>query len=224
MKNIKFDKEFRFQNDLLNWWKKHKRDFPWRRTKDPYKLLIAEILLRKTTAEQVLPVYLDFINKYPTPEALNHANVKDLENLLKPLGMHKTRAQLLKKFASSFLKLTTVGNELSYSKLIKLPGIGTYSANAVLSLIYNKCVPMLDTNFIRILNRVFNIKSSKTRPRNDPYLWEKAQKILPCDKAGNFNLAVLDFATLICKHKQPKCNECFAQNYCSYSQSSKKSK
>jgi len=99
---------------------------------------------------------------------------------------------------------------------MKLPGVGRYAVNAVFSLIYNECVPMVDTNFIRVLERVFGIKSSRNRPRNDPYIWKKAEEILPCDKAKDFNLAVLDFSALVCKYTQPKCSECFAEEYCSY--------
>ncbi|MEO2068848.1 MAG: hypothetical protein ABGX27_04980 [Desulfurobacteriaceae bacterium] len=218
MCNREDNKKSRFQKDLLKWWTKYKRDFPWRKTKNPYELLIAEILLKKTTASQVLTVYSKLLNKYPNPYALCSANRKDLEALLKPLGMHKTKAELLKKFASAYLSLlkNNKKSRFSRSELLKLPGIGNYTANAVLSLIYDECVPMLDTNFIRILERVFGIKSNKSRPRNDPYIWEKAKEILPCNEARNFNLAVLDFSALVCKHIQPKCAECFAKEYCSH--------
>ncbi|NIA11983.1 MAG: hypothetical protein GWP10_20245 [Nitrospiraceae bacterium] len=210
-------KKIRFQRDLLRWWTKYKRDFPWRKTRNPYKLLVAEILLKKTTANQVLTVYSKLLNKYSNPSALCSANRKDLETLLKPLGMYKSKTKLLRKFASAYLSLlkNNKKSKFSRSELLKLPGVGDYTANAVLSLIYNECVPMLDTNFIRILERVFGVKSNKNRPRNDPYIWEKAKEIIPCSEARNFNLAVLDFAALICKQTLPKCNECFAKEYCS---------
>lgn len=209
-------KKSKFQRDLLRWWTKHKRCFPWRKTKDPYELLIAEILLRKTTAGQVLTVYSRLLEKYPNPSMLCSANKDELEALLKPLGMYKTRAELLKKFACTYLSFFKSGGKLSRSDLLKLPGIGNYAANAVLSLIYNECVPMLDTNFIRILERVFGVKSSKSRPRNDPYIWRKAEELLPCKEARNFNLAILDFSAIVCKHHQPNCSKCFAKEYCSY--------
>lgn len=211
-------KKARFQRDLLRWWAKYKRNFPWRETKSPYELLIAEILLRKTTANQVLTVYSKLLKEYPNPFVLCLADKSDLEALLKPLGMYKTRAELLKKFACAYLTFlkNSENNKFSRSELLKLPGIGNYAANAVLSLIYNECVPMLDTNFIRILERVFGIKSNRSRPRNDPYIWKEAKDILPCKKARDFNLAILDFSALVCKHIQPKCFECFAKEYCSY--------
>jgi A/G-specific adenine glycosylase len=206
----------KFQKDLLNWWTVHKRNFPWRKAKNPYQLLIAELLLRKTTAEQVRKVYPKLLEKYPSPLSLCSANKKDLENLLKPLGMQKIRADLLKKFACSYLSLFNKKSKISESELLKLPGVGKYAANAVFSLIYGKCVPMVDTNFIRILERIFGIKSNKSRPRNDPLIWKKAKEILPCDRAGNFNLAVLDFSALVCKATNPKCDRCFALSYCKF--------
>jgi len=177
-------KKMQFQKDILSWWKKHKRDFPWRKTKDPYKLLIAEVLLKKTTANQVLKVYPEFLSKYSNPADLCSASKKELERLLRPLGMNKTRADLLKKFACAYISLLEKKqkNKFSRSELLSLPGVGEYTANAVLSLIYNECVPMLDTNFIRILKRVFGIKSQKKRSRNDSFIWKKAKEILTCRK------------------------------------------
>ena len=211
------DKKIKFQRDLLKWWAKHKRNFPWRETKKPYELLIAEFLLRKTTANQVLSVYQKFINDYSDPYLLCSAKIEDLEVLLKPLGMYKTRAELLKEFACAYLYFLKIKKgKLSRSELLKLPGVGKYAVNTVFSLIYNECVPMVDTNFIRVLERVFGIRSRKSRPRNDHYICKKAKEILPCDKSKDFNLAVLDFSALVCKHTKPKCSECFAKKYCSY--------
>lgn len=216
MANIDLQKKLCFQKDLLKWWTKHKRNFPWRKTKNPYKLLTAELLLRKTTAEQVLKVYPKLLEKYPNPSDLCSADKKELEVLLKPLGMQKVRAELLKKFACAYISLLNGKSRISKSELLKLPGVGRYAANAVLSLIYGECVPMVDTNFIRVLDRIFGIKSVKSRPRNDPFIWKKAEEILPCSRAGDFNLAVLDFSALVCKSANPKCTECFASAYCKF--------
>lgn len=107
-------KKVRFQRDLLEWWAKHKRSFPWRETKEPYELLVAEILLRKTTANQVLSVYQKLINTYRDPSLLCSANIEDLKTLLKPLGMYKTRAELLKKFACAYMYLLKNKKKVSF--------------------------------------------------------------------------------------------------------------
>lgn len=220
MSCIEYSKKLQFQEDLLNWWTVYKRNFPWRKTKNPYELLVAELLLRKTTAEQVLKVYPKLLKKYSNPFDLCSADKKELEDLLKPLGMQKLKAKLLKKFACTYLLLFNEKSKFSETALLKLPGVGNYTANAVLSLIYGKCVLMVDTNFIRVLERVFGVKSAKSRPRNDPFIWEKAKEILPCSRARDFNLAVLDFSALICKSMNPKCNRCFARAYCEFASKS----
>jgi len=116
-----------FQQRLLAWWKKNKRDFPWRRTKDAYAILIAEILLRKTTAGQVERVYEDFLRRYPNPQLLASADTTEICNLLSPLGMHNTRAQLLKKLGS-VLESDFGGKVLQRKRSIRLPGVGVYAA------------------------------------------------------------------------------------------------
>ncbi|HDD44289.1 MAG TPA: A/G-specific adenine glycosylase [Candidatus Desulfofervidus auxilii] len=211
-----FEKKNQFVKLLLNWWTSNKREFPWRSTKDPYSILIAEMLLRKTTAKQVEKIYTQFLTKYPDPNSLADADKNELEELLKPLGMEYKRAELLKKFGL-YIKENYDGKiPLELKKLLKLPGIGMYAANAVLSFVCSKDVPLLDTNFIRVINRVFGIKSQKSRARDDKKIWEFAQTLIPSNNSKNFNLAVLDFAALICKAKKPKCSECPVKNICFY--------
>ncbi len=205
----------KFQNDILEWWKQNKRTFPWRQTNNIYELLIAELLLRKTTAEQVNSIYTRILEKYPTPEILCKANEKELQQLLKPLGMQYSRSKLLKKLACYLSKLK-LNEAIDIKQLKQLPGVGPYTANAVLCMLQNEPIPMVDTNVIRILKRVFGIKSQKKRPRNDPLIWKKAKELIPEKNAKEFNLALIDFASLICKAGKPKCENCFAKDYCQH--------
>lgn len=212
------DKKNLFINLLLKWWAKNRRDFPWRFTKDPYSILIAEMLLRKTTAKQVEKIYPRFLVKYPNPHSLSVADKRELEELLKPLGMEHTRAEMFKKFGLTVEEKYGGQIPSNPEELLKLPGVGMYATNAVLSFAYSKDVPLVDTNFIRIIHRVFGIKSQKSRARNDKKLWKFAQSLIPEGNSKNFNLAILDFAAIVCRAKAPKCHVCPIknENICSY--------
>ncbi|MGB9759766.1 MAG: hypothetical protein ACP5KW_07960 [Thermoproteota archaeon] len=205
-----------FAELLLEWWRKNRRDFPWRRTKDPYSILVAEMLLRKTTAQQVKKVYSSFLAKYPNPKSLAEANKKNLEKLLRPLGMERKKAELFKKFGLAVKEKYNGKIPSELHDLLRLPGVGMYAANAVLSFSYSRDVPLLDTNFIRVMQRVFGIKSQKPRPREDEGMWAFAQSLIPSGNSKDFNLAVLDFAALVCKARRPKCQSCPTRAICNY--------
>ena len=195
-------------NLLLEWWKKNKRHFPWRRRKNPYAVLIAEMLLRKTTAEQVEAIYSVFMKKYPTPRVLSELDENELRKLIRSLGMEYNRAKLFIKFGKVVVNDFKGRIPSSEKELLKLPGVGQYAVNAVLSFSHGRNAPMVDTNFIRVIERVFDFKSSKPRARNDKEIWELAGDLIPDGKSREFNLAVLDFAAGVCKHRNPECSAC----------------
>jgi A/G-specific adenine glycosylase len=197
-----------FVNSLLMWYRKNSLSFPWRKTKDPYKILIAEILLRKTTRNQVKRIYEKFIKLYPNPYKLASSDVKTLENVLSPLGMQKQRARMLKRLAKEIVKIWKGEISKKREELLKLPGVGPYTANAVVCLAYGEDVPLVDTNVIRVISRVFGIKSKKRRIRNDPLIWSFVENLIPKGRGRDFNLALIDFANQICTHKSPRCNIC----------------
>jgi len=203
-----------FANSLLRWFKQNKRNFQWREKENPYEVLIAEILLRKTDASKVTKVYDVFLKKYPDPERLATAPLKEIEDVLKPIGLYKRRAKELKCLAKILIDKYDGKVPDSKEELEKLPGVGEYIANAVLCFAYGKSVPIVDTNLIRILDRVFGVRSTKSRPRMDKELWQFAEKILPKKEAKNFNLAILDFAALVCTAKKPKCQNCPIRELC----------
>ena len=201
-------------NLLLEWWGKNKRSFSWRRSKKPYKVLISEMLLRKTTAKQVQERYREFIRKYPDPKLLSKADEKELSKSLKPLGMEYKRAKLFLEFGKAITEDFRGRVPSTEKELLNLPGVGQYATNAVLSFSHNKNVPMVDTNFIRFLERIFGFKSKKSRARNDTDIWEFASTLIPDGKSRDFNLAVLDFGAVLCKAKNPKCDMCPLIKYC----------
>lgn len=201
---------------LLEWWQSNKRDFPWRRTADPYKILIAEMLLRKTTARQVEGVFERFISKFPDAKAIAEAQDEEIEEAIRPLGMEHKRADLLKKLAIELLKNHMGAIPATQEDLLRLPGVGRYVANAVLCFAYEKDAPLVDVNTIRVFQRVFGFESQRRRVKDDATLWELVAKMTPPGKAKVFNLAIIDFAHEICKSKNPKCASCPLRAICKY--------
>lgn len=205
-----------FASRLLSWHRKYAFRFPWRETRNPYKILIAEVLLRKTTRSQVNGIFEKFIKKYPTPQSLASAKISSLEKILEPLGMQKKRSGLLIKLGKCIVNKHSGRVPKNLNELRKIPGVGLYTSNAVLCLVYNKHLPLVDTNTIRVIERVFQIKSRKARARTDPELWSFAESLIPEGKARKVNLAIIDFANLVCTQKSPKCSTCLLTDMCMY--------
>lgn len=203
-----------FAERLLAWFERNKRDFPWRRTRDPYKILVAEMMLQKTTSKQVAKLYDGFIEKYPSPASLANVAVSDIEAEIMPLGMEHRRALRFKRLAEIIVKKHAGEVPRNKNALVLLPGVGNYIANAVLCLGYDENVAMLDTNVVRVLQRFFGITSTKARARTDKALWKAYQQMIPKGKARDFNLAVLDFAALVCAAKNPKHEICPVSGSC----------
>src|SRR4051812_26617012 len=144
----------RFQRNLLRWFDRAGRDLPWRRTRDPYRVLVSEIMLQQTQVERVVPKYRQFLDRYPTLEALAAAPVRDVRRLWYPLG-YNIRPVRLRAIARE--TMARYGGRLpdTAERLRALPGIGRYTAGAVLSFAYGRDAAVLDTNVRRVLTRVF---------------------------------------------------------------------
>ena len=206
-----------FRGKILEWHKNNKRSFPWRKTKNPYYILVAEILLQQTDAAKVAKVYSSFIKSFPNPRKLATASKSTVSRLISKLGLDY-RVNRLISVAGELEKRFKGTVPDTQEELLKLPGIGPYIANAVLASAYNKRVAVLDTNIIRILERFFGLRSSKPRARTDPILWGVAQRLLPkkTNICKTWNYALLDFGALVCSHYNPQCKECPCRRRCNY--------
>lgn len=207
-----------FAGFLTKWRKSNNYDseFPWRNSKSSYRIIISEILLKKTAREQVAKEWKAFIKNFPDFKSLNNARLAKLERILRPLGLEHTRARQLKKLAKYILKKHSGRIPKSKEDLLKLPGVGPYTANAVLCFAFHKDVSMLDTNIIRVLQRVFSLESSSIRIRTDKKMWEFAEGLPPKGKGKEFNYALLDFASKVCTARNPKCPTCPMRKICGY--------
>jgi A/G-specific adenine glycosylase len=204
-----------FVKNLLRWFRSNSRVFPWReKNVTPYEILVAELMLKKTRAENVVGPYLKFIKTFPTPDSVIKAQDKDLEKILKPLGLIEQR---IKAFKTIFKIINDEfeGNiPNSRESLLEFPYVGQYTADAVLCFGFSQDIPIVDVNVTRICNRCFDIEVYGD-PRVDQHIWKFLEKLIPKGKGREFNLAILDFGSLICTSRNPKHEVCPFKKICS---------
>jgi len=205
-----------FVSTLLEWAKNNLREYPWRATEDPYKIMIAEIMLQRTRAEQVVPVYKRFLQKYPDLASLSTASVSDVRLAILSLGLEK-RAKGIKQLANQIMEQYHGRIPRTREELMQLHWVGTYIANAILCHAFQTDVPTVDVNFARVLDRVFSLKP-KQPAQKDKRVHEFARQLIPPAK-GNcrvLNLGILDLASNICTSKKPSCQICPVNSVCDY--------
>ena len=196
--------------NLNKWYNKNAKIYPWRENHDPYKIWISEIMLQQTQANTVLNYFKKWIDKYPHLQNLQKANISDLLKLWEGLGYY-SRVQNI--FKTSQLLNEKYNNLIpkSYEELIKLPGIGDYTASAILSIAFNMPYPSIDGNFKRVLSRLFMIKNSNQVESH----FKKIVKKLYFDfEPRIINQAIMDLGREFCTHQNPKCLECPVNNKC----------
>lgn len=207
-----------FSEYILSFYSTQHRNFPWRQTKDPYKILLTEILLRRTTSTQVNSIYHKFFEEFPSIKSLALADKNDLETIIKQLGLSKQRSKQMIKMAKIVVEKYNGVIPKSYDELIKLPGVGMYTVGGFLCFLCNKDVSMVDTNVVRVISRYFNFKSKKTESWTDKILWKFVRDLIPQNYCKEFNLGLIDFASIICIPKNPKCEICYLNSECHFFQ------
>jgi len=203
-----------FPELLLEWYRENGRNYVWRRKKDPYEILMAEIMLQRTKADQVEPIYLDFIKNFPSPEELNRATKDEIGKYFNRLGL-LWRIGLVKRLAQELVDRFDGKIPESRETLLSLPAVGEYMADAVLSFAYRRDVAVVDANVCRVIGRVFGI-TAKGEARRDRRFRRIAQEIVPAGRSNQFNWAIIDFAALVCTPRNPKHNICPMNEICSY--------
>lgn len=203
-----------FRRKLLAWWSRAARDLPWRRTRDPYRVLVSEFMLQQTQVSRVEEYYPRFLKRFPDLEALARARPQAVREAWDGLGYYARASNLhaLARVVSEDLDGAVPDNP---EELEKLPGIGPYTAGAVASFAYEKPVPAVDTNVSRVLRRVF-WGSNHARRTTYRALWDLASALVPENgkQAWRFNQAVMELGALICVARKPKCPECPVRPNC----------
>jgi A/G-specific adenine glycosylase len=202
----------RFQRRLLSWYRKSGRKLPWRGTRDPYRILVSEVMLQQTQVERVKGYYRRFVRRYPTFEDLAGASEPAVRESWDGLGYY-ARARNLHTTAR--IVVAEHGGRLpADSKTIqRLPGIGRYTAGAVLSIAYGQHEPILDTNAARVLARVFAVRRAG-RAASQRRLWVLAARVTPPRSAGDFNQAIMDLGATVCVVRRPLCPSCPVRRQC----------
>lgn len=202
-------KQRQFQTRLLAWFAKHRRDLPWRRTRDPYKILVSEIMLQQTQVDRVMPKYAAFINKFPTIQKLARAQRSSVIKLWSGLG-YNNRAVRLHQAAHAIVWQHHGTFPRSPEMLERLPGIGFYTARAIGAFAFDEPVAAVDVNHGRVVQRAF----FGTRVPSQKKLAALAQTLVPRSTSYEWNHALMDFGALICKSR-PRCDICPLRSLCS---------
>lgn len=201
------------QRELLTWYKKHGRHFPWRnKSITNYQAVIAEVLLQRTKAETVAKFYPQFIKDFPNWKSLADAPRKKIENYLKPIGLYRQRSKRVKSLAKEMVKRK---GRLPRNRedLESIPFMGQYIANAVEVVIFNERSPLIDVNMARVLERFLG-KRQMADIRYDPKLQSLAYKLVDHSKTKLINWAILDYAAAICMPQKKLCHGCMVNNSC----------
>jgi A/G-specific adenine glycosylase len=203
-----------FRDSLLCWFNENRRNYPWRKkSATNYQRIVAEILLKRTTAKAASELFIDFIKKYPSWKSLSIATEPELQEEFKPIGLWKQRARDIKKL-SQILAASNGKFPRTKKEILKLPGVGQYVANAVLLFCYKEKVPLLDSNMARVLQRFYGYKKQKTSINK--MVMELAGLALDVDDPVSLNWAIIDFSALICYYQQPRCFGCDLHIRCKY--------
>lgn len=202
-----------FVEELLLWYHKNKRELPWRKTKDPYKIWLSEIILQQTRVAQGLPYYLEFVRNFPTVKSLASASEDDVLLIWQGLGYY-SRARNLYACAQTVAKELGGIFPTTSKELLKLKGIGTYTAAAIASIAFDESVPVVDGNVYRVLSRVWGIEHDIASPAGAKYFRAVAASLIPQEDPGSYNQALMEFGALHCTPQKPQCLRCPLKAIC----------
>lgn len=200
-------------NELIAWYEENKRDLPWRHTKNPYYIWISEIMLQQTRVEAVKEYYDLFIKELPTLKDLAEIEEDKLLKLWEGLGYY-SRVRNMQKSAKLLVENGYDTLPSTKNDLLKLPGIGEYTAGAIASIVFDVPTIAIDGNVYRVLGRVYEIKDSITKPKTYKLYADIVEKLLPKESAGAFTQSFMDLGSLICTPKNPKCEDCPLNKKC----------
>jgi A/G-specific adenine glycosylase len=202
-----------FSQLLINWYNQNKRELPWRETSDPYKIWISEIILQQTRVKQGLSYYYKFIDRFPDVLSLSNADEEEVLKLWQGLGYY-SRARNLHAAAREIVSCYNGKFPEDHQAIIRLKGIGNYTAAAICSFAYNLPYAAIDGNVYRIFSRVFEIRTAIDSGAGKKEFALLAAGLIDEKKPGTFNQAIMDLGALICTPLAPRCGECPLNNLC----------
>ncbi|TWT87906.1 A/G-specific adenine glycosylase [Neorhodopirellula pilleata] len=212
----------RLRTALVRWFAEHARDLPWRRDPTPYKVWVSEIMCQQTQIANVIPYFERFIKRYPDEASLAASDEDELMRLWEGLGYYR-RARSLRTAAQKIVELHDARFPLTYDDVIALPGIGRYTAGAILSISQNQALPILEGNTIRVFSRWIAMQTPVDEKTSQNQLWQFSQSLLPTGKSAlacrdrgpaAVNQAAMELGALICTPREPKCLVCPVAKFC----------
>jgi A/G-specific adenine glycosylase len=201
-----------FRRALLNWYRRHGRDLPWRQTNDPYAILVSEFMLQQTQVATVLPYYNKWLRRFPDFSTLARASENDVLHAWQGLGYY-ARARNLHATAKLIAACHRGCFPRDLARMQRLPGVGRYIAHAVASFAFDQSVPIVEANTARVLARIFNLRLPIDRTAGRDALWNYATSLVPSNAAHNYNSALIDLGALVCLPR-PECTICPVKQFC----------
>ena len=202
-----------FGQKLTSWYLQNKRDLPWRKTKNPYKIWLSEVILQQTRVVQGLPYYENFVNSFPTVFDLAKADEQQVLKIWQGLGYY-SRARNLHHTAQYISENLNGEFPKTYNELIKLKGIGSYTASAIASFCFDEKVAVLDGNVYRVLSRYFGVETDISSSKAKKEFQNLADEVLDKNRPALFNQAIMEFGALQCVPKNPNCEVCVLNDSC----------
>jgi len=202
-----------FRRSLLQWFRRHGRALPWRSTRDPYAILVSELMLQQTQVSTVIPYYNEWLRRFPDFTSLARASENDVLRAWQGLGYY-ARARNLHATARAVMDRYLGRLPTSIERMQQLRGIGKYTAHAVASFAFDQSVPIVEANTARVLARLFDFRESIDSDRGRQTLWQYAAMLVPKSNAAIYNSALIDLGALVCVARQPKCGMCPVKKFC----------
>ena len=202
-----------FRRQLLKWYDANGRDLPWRKTDDPYHILVSEVMLQQTQVDRVLPKYEEWLGKYPSLTALAEAPIEHVAETWRPLG-YNIRPRRLHDIARQSVERFGGLLPSDEDTLLSFKGIGAYTAGAIRSFAFRERAAILDTNVARVLFRVFIGKGDPKAHAMKKRLWAVSEVLVPRKRVFDFNQALMDFGAMLCTARKPHCPECPMKRQC----------
>src|SRR6195256_1185317 len=197
----------RFRRALLGWYRRNGRDLPWRRTSDPYHILVSEVMLQQTQVDRVLPKYHEWLDKYPSLDALAEAPIDEVAETWRPLG-YNVRPRRLHAIARESVERFGGTLPSDEETLLSFKGIGAYTAGAIRSFAFRERAAILDTNVARVLFRVFVGRGDAKAHAMKKHLWSVSEVLVPHKHVFDFNQALMDLGAMVCVARKPRCLVC----------------
>ena len=201
-----------FRRALRSWYRKNRRDLPWRCITDPYAILVSEFMLQQTQVATVIPYYNEWLRRFPSFRALAAASEADVLHAWQGLGYY-ARARNLRATAIAVTEKHAGTFPRELDSIRGLPGIGRYTANAIATFAFNRPVPIVEANIARVLTRVFDIQTPIDTTAGREQLWSAASDLLPRERASAHNSALMELGALVCRAR-PKCSACPVRTFC----------